>query len=54
MSLFARKTLAERAAAHRALAIAALSANSSASVRLKRYRQHMQVARTLEVSHGAR
>jgi len=52
MNLFRRKTLAERAAAHRALALAALSADSSASVRLKRYRQHMQIARSLEVRHG--
>ncbi|WPP47939.1 hypothetical protein [Pseudomonas sp. AN-1] len=40
--------LRERAAAHRAMAIAALSADSSLSVRLKRYNHHMSVARALE------
>ena len=36
-----------RAAAHRAMAIAALHADSSLSVRLKRYRHHMDRARAL-------
>ncbi len=37
-----------RAAAHRAMALAALHANSSLSVRLKRYNAHMQIVRALE------
>jgi hypothetical protein len=37
-----------RAAAHRAMARAALFADSSASTRLKRYNSHMQKARRLE------
>ena len=37
-----------RAAAHRAMALAALRANSSLSVRLRRYNHHMDVARSLE------
>lgn len=37
-----------RAAAHRAMAIAALHADSSLSVRLKRYNTQMAIARTLE------
>lgn len=37
-----------RAAAHRAMALAALHANSSLSVRLKRYNAHMEIARALE------
>lgn len=48
-----------RAAAHRAMARAALFSASSASVRLKRYNAHMDKARTLEararaqeVQHG--
>lgn len=36
-----------RAAAHRAMAIAALHADSSLSVRLNRYRHHMDRARAL-------
>ena len=40
--------LRERASAHRAMAIAALRADSSLSVRLKRYNHHMSVARSLE------
>lgn len=39
--------LRDRASAHRSMAIAALSADSSLSVRLKRYNHHMSVARTL-------
>lgn len=38
-----------RAAAHKAMAFAALHANSSLSVRLARYRAHMTKARSLEV-----
>ena len=40
--------LHDRAAAHRAMAIAALRADSSLSVRLKRYNEHMTKARALE------
>lgn len=39
-----------RAAAHRAMAKAALFANSSAAVRLKRYNHHMDKARSLEAA----
>lgn len=42
-----------KAAAHRAMAIAALHADSSLSVRLKRYSHHMAKARTLETVGGA-
>lgn len=50
--------LLARAAAHRAMAMSALSADSSLSSRLKRYNHHMTVARSLQaleapgVSHG--
>ncbi|MNZ25238.1 hypothetical protein D3C78_424020 [compost metagenome] len=40
--------LQDRAAAHRAMAAAALRADSSLSVRLRRYNHHMSVARSLE------
>ena len=40
--------LRERAAAHRAMAIAALHADSALSVRLKRYNAAMTKARTLD------
>lgn len=40
--------LRERAAAHRAMALAALRADSSLSVRLKRYNAAMSKARSLE------
>ena len=39
-----------RAAAHRAMAMAALHADSSLSVRLKRYNTQMAIARTLEAA----
>lgn len=42
-----------RAAAHRAMALAALHANSSLSTRLARYNQHMNKARALETIGGA-
>lgn len=42
-----------KAAAHRAMAMAALHADSSLSVRLKRYDAHMAIARTLETTGGA-
>lgn len=41
-----------RALAHRRMAMSALRANSSLSVRLKRYNHHMAQARTLESSGG--
>ncbi len=42
-----------RAAAHRAMAMSALRADSSLSVRLKRYNHHINVARSLEAQGGA-
>ena len=39
--------LSSRIAAHKAMAKAALFADSSASTRLKRYRHHMRRARSL-------
>lgn len=42
-----------RAFAHRKLALYALHANSSLSVRLKRYNHHMDQARALESQGGA-
>ena len=41
-----------RALAHRRMALAALHANSSLSVRLKRYNQHMALVRTLDSQGG--
>lgn len=41
-----------RALAHRRMALSALRANSSLSVRLARYNAHMAIARTLETSGG--
>ena len=43
-----------RAAAHRAMALAALHANSSLATRLARYNAHMSKARSLESAGGAR
>jgi len=40
--------LRQRAAAHRAMALAALRADSSLSVRLRRFNRHMAIARSLE------
>ncbi|MDR6234019.1 hypothetical protein [Pseudomonas oryzihabitans] len=40
--------LLARAAAHRAMAMYALSTNSSLASRLKRYNNHMAVARSLQ------
>ena len=45
--------LKNRAAAHRAMALAALHANSSLATRLARYNAHMSKARTLESAGGA-
>ena len=42
-----------RAAAHRAMALAALHANSSLATRLTRYNAHMAKARALETAGGA-
>lgn len=42
-----------RALAHRKMALSALRANSSLSVRLKRYNHHMTQARALEAQGGA-
>ncbi|MGX1088454.1 hypothetical protein AB7M25_005020 [Pseudomonas sp. AP3_22 TE3818] len=42
-----------RAAAHRAMALSALHANSSLATRLTRYNQHMAQARALESAGGA-
>lgn len=46
--LFPTRTASARAAAHRAMARAALFADSSANTRLKRYNSHMGKARRLE------
>ena len=43
-----------KAAAHRAMAIAALHADSSLSVRLKRYNHHIEIARSLEAQAVAK
>ncbi|TDO13794.1 hypothetical protein [Halomonas ventosae] len=50
--LFPSRILSDRAAAHRAMARAALFADSSAATRLKRYNLHMSKARTLEAAAG--
>ncbi|WLH93161.1 MULTISPECIES: hypothetical protein [unclassified Pseudomonas] len=42
-----------RAAAHRAMALSALHANSSLATRLSRYNVHMSKARALEAAGGA-
>ncbi|HCJ7658256.1 TPA: hypothetical protein ACKQDU_005277 [Pseudomonas aeruginosa] len=42
-----------RAAAHKAMALAALRANSSLSTRLARYNHHMAQAHSLELVGGA-
>lgn len=61
MKLRLRRTVADRIAAHKAMAMAALRANSSLSTRLARYNHHMACARALtlgantchqEVRHG--
>ena len=48
--LFPTRNLSQRAAAHRAMARAALFADSSASTRLKRYNHHIKKARHLEAA----
>ncbi|MGO2133104.1 MAG: hypothetical protein ACTH3D_09425 [Halomonas sp.] len=52
--LFPTRTPSARAAAHRAMAKAALFADSSAAVRLKRYNSHMNKARALEAQEVAK
>lgn len=42
-----------RAAAHRAMALAALRSNSSLAVRLNRYNHHRAIQRALEAQHDA-
>jgi len=42
-----------RALAHRRMALSALHADSSLTVRLKRYNHHMALVRTLEAQGGA-
>ncbi len=42
-----------RAFAHRRMALSALRANSSLSVRLTQYNAHMAIVRTLEAVGGA-
>ena len=42
-----------RASAHRAMALAALHANSSLATRLARYNVHMSKARAIEAVGGA-
>lgn len=48
LRLFPTRDASARAAAHRAMARAALFSDSSAATRLKRYNHHMSKARTLE------
>jgi len=51
--LFPTRSPSTRAAAHRAMARAALFSDSSAAVRLKRYNHHIDKAHRLEaVSNG--
>ena len=48
MKLFPTRNPSARAAAHRAMAKSALFADSSASVRLRKYNHHIEKARALE------
>ncbi|CAO1664362.1 Integrase [Halomonas sp. NYA30] len=50
--LFLTLIPSKRAAAHRAMAKAALFANASASARLKRYNHHIEKARALEAEQA--
>ena len=52
-SMHALNPFKNRAAAHRAMALAALHANSSLATRLARYNAHMSKARALESVEGA-
>ena len=51
--MHALNPLKNRAAAHRAMALAALHANSSLATRLARYNAHMSKARALESAGSA-
>lgn len=53
LRLFPTRTRTTRAAAHRAMAKAALFADSSTRTRLKRYNHHMNQARRLEAAASA-
>ncbi len=48
--MFPTRNPSARAAAHRAMARAALFADSSAITRLRRYRRHIEQARRLEAA----
>ncbi|MBE0398996.1 hypothetical protein EI168_02590 [Halomonas sp. FME1] len=50
LRLFLTPNPSKRAAAHRAMAKAALFADTSASTRLKRYNHHIEKARHLEAA----
>ncbi|MGP9549784.1 hypothetical protein [Halomonas sp. AOP42-D1-22] len=52
LRLFPTRNPAEKAAAHRAMAKAALFADSSAKTRLKRYNHHTEKARALEAEQA--
>lgn len=52
--MFPTRNPSARAAAHRAMARAALFADSSASTRLKRYNHHAEKARRLEAAARGR
>lgn len=51
--MHALNTSKNRAAAHRAMALAALRSDSSLRSRLARYNSHMEKARALETTGGA-
>lgn len=50
--LFPTRNPSEKAAAHRAMARAALFADSSTRTRLKRYNHHMSKARAFDAAAG--
>ncbi|UTD55490.1 hypothetical protein [Halomonas sp. MS1] len=52
LRLFLTPNPSKRAAAHRAMAKAALLADASASTRLKRYNHHIEKARALEAEEA--
>ncbi|WP_035572219.1 hypothetical protein [Halomonas halocynthiae] len=52
MKLFPTRNPAEKAAAHRAMAKAALFADSSAKTRLRKYNHHIEKARALEAEQA--
>ena len=52
MKLFPTRNPSARAVAHRAMAKAALFADSSAKTRLKRYNHHTEKARALEAEQA--